>query len=511
MARSRSFGGALAPILHQSLHPSSFLTGSVAGAAIAGLVFFAAAAGLPEAGGILAMSVISVVVVRIAVNSAYGREMGGLFESSGGSWPEVFVAAFRMVVLNLVWAIPFGIVASGMGSVAGGPPTGPAVLLLFAAALVPPLSLILAVGTDSVVAALSPETWRALFSGRADELVTMLAVFVGGLLSTVGAGVVLAAGFGSGDPRIFLFFVLVGTAWGLGVSLHLLGRLVGGFLRTTDDEIGDEAPKAPSAPVGVSGPVEFHPTAFGSTEESGAVPIVRGAAGREDAAHAGANAEGVAQVESVLASLAERPAAVAPVEAERRERLEDRESLIGRLRANERLESEDVEAALGDAESMQGVFGPHPQVLARIAVLAHRLERDDALDAARRAADAARVVSNAGVLADLFEEFGEELRALDLAAAERQRMAASLATREHHDKAIELYAALLEEPEARLPAVKALVKLAEQGLRTEEGAERALRIYEVIEAGWPEHPFAEFIDRGRDEARRRLERTVQGG
>jgi hypothetical protein len=207
---------------------------------------------------------------------------------------------------------------------------------------------------------------------------------------------------------------------------------------------------------------------------------------------------------SPVATLSRPVTAVAELEPEAPES----ESVLGRLRANLHIEEDDRDLALEDAEYLVGKFGPHPMVLSRVAVLQHRLGHGAAEQTARRAVDAARAVNNMGVLADLYEEFRSDMPAVGLTDVEHQRMAASLAMRGHFEPAIDLYDSILAQTSQSLPVVKAMIQLAEDGLRTDQGAERALRIYEVVEARWSDHPFVDFVDRGREEARRRRERTA---
>lgn len=502
MSRHRSFAGALGPLVLDSLHPKSFLTGCAAFAVAAGLGVACRELGVPQAAAILWMAVASLVLVRIAINSAWGHECGGLFENSGGNWGEAFAVAGRMILLNLVWAIPVGLAFAGWSQgLPGLPLGGPLVLLLLGPVLLPPFTLLLSVGAPSIGAAMSPATWQSLFGGRQDDLLTVMVVSVGGFFASAACAAILAIGFASGSFQFAVFVLLVAGTWSLGATLNLLGRAAGSFLRNADagDAAWNEPAPAPTRPI------DFDPTPRGSTEDSGAVSPF-GVLASPSAPHAAPGP--IATRAGTFAP--QRPVAggepwSAAVDAESKAAAPDADSLLDRLRANARIEEDDRDLALDDAQHLIGKFGPHPQVLARVAVLEHRLGHEVAIETAQRAAEAARLVNNAGVLADLYEEFRD---GLELTEIERQRMAQSLATRGHYDAAIDLYDSMLAETPDSLPVVKAMIKLAEEGLRSDEGAERALRIYDIIESRWTDHPFLEFVDRGREEVRRRLERAV---
>lgn len=504
MSRDQTFAGALAPLVVDSMGPKSFLSGAVVLGGMVAVGVLCRTAGLPQAAVPLWVAVGSIAVARIALNSAFGSLPGGLFESTGGSWAEVLQAAARMILLNLVWALPVGLAFAGWThGLRGLPVAGPELLLLLGAMAVPPLAAVIGAGSGSVAAAFAPAGWRALLAGRGADLMTLWVVCTGGALSTFAGATILAVALGRDSMTFGLFVMMAAGAWALGVTLHLYGRTVGGFLRTAHvQEVA--APASPSVPPRL---IDFDPTPYGSSEDSGAVSPF-GALGPTASPLSVPDPLPVA----VPSRHAPRPAldvahSSVALATEVTEGV-DLDSVSGRLRANARIEDDDRDLALEDAEHLVGKFGPHPQVLARVAVLKHRLRHEDALDAARRAADAARVVNNAGVLADLYEEFRAALDALELTEIERQRMAASLATRDHFPAAIDLYDSILGQNPQNLPVVKAMIKLAEDGLRSEEGAERALRLYGVIESRWPDHPFVEFVDRGREEVRRKLERAA---
>jgi hypothetical protein len=119
----------------------------------------------------------------------------------------------------------------------------------------------------------------------------------------------------------------------------------------------------------------------------------------------------------------------------------------------------------------------------------------------------ARSVGNYGVLADLYEAFGDELEALDFELHERMRMAQSLATRGHFPAALFLYAQIFDEHAGYMPAVKELIQLSDNCLRQDSLLETALEIYNLLDRSCPGHPFEEYTEQGREEAQRRLARA----
>lgn len=477
MSASRRFGGEMTEILALSVRPVSFVPGLFLVVASGLIGYLGLEAGTPEILVPLWMAFGAVVVVRFAMNAAYGDPAGGLFDTSGGPWSEVVLRAARMAILNLTWALPVGWVLSGVAKASAGMdpsqmPPHLSVLLFFAVGLIPPLVLILSVGCDSFVESLQPSTWSRLFAGRADELLAMFAIFIGGVSATTLGALILAYGIGGNHQNAFLGLLLVSMAWGLGTTHALLGRLVGGFLRAHGDEADFEF--APDGGPGLDAPDDEPFTPF-------------------DPDALGAEGTGFQHLQ------------VDP-DGERAARMAETDSLLGRLRANEHIEDDDVFLAHEDAVSLEATFGPHPQVLARVAILAHKCERDDAVDAGQRAAEAALKVSNRGVLADLFEEFGAALAGA-WPSEEIPHMAASLAARDRHEAALSLYAEGLVTADKPLPVVKAMIQWADDLLKSEATAEIALRVYDTLEENQPEHPFADFVERGRQLAERKLQRV----
>lgn len=474
MSAARRFGGELTEILANSMRPAAFVPGSVL-VVVSGLIgYFGLEAGVPEVVVPLWMAVGTVALMRYALNATHGSFYGGLFDVSGGSWAEVFPRAARMAALNLTWAIPIGLVLRSMRdgetSVMGGPvlPSHFATLLLLAVAAIPPFVLVLSVATDRFADAISPATWSRVFGGRGRELLAIYAVFIGGVSATLLGALVVSWGLGGFDQKVFFFLLLVTTAWGMGVTHALLGRLVGGFLRTADggagfDSIVDDGPDDPFVPIDLE-----------SLGGDASIPAYE---------HVAADPEG-----------------------ERAVRMAEQDSLLGRLKANEHIEDDDVLLAHEDALLLEKQFGPHPQVLARIAVLARRAEQEDSVEAGRRAVEAALKVSNRGVLADLYEAFGDTLGDDVWPEEELVHMAGSLAARQRDDGALDLYGRALQRADAPLPIVKAMIQWADGLLRSETTAQTAVRVYDVLDAHQPDHPFAEFVERGRQVAERKLER-----
>jgi len=481
MSAAQRFGGEMTEILVHSMRPTSFVPGSMIVLASGVIGYLGLEFQLPEVVVPSWMAVGTLFVVRFALNATYGDPRGGAFDTSGGPWTEVVGRALRMAILNLTWAIPVGFVLSALARATaamnpGELPPSPLVLLLFAVGFVPPLVLVLVIATDSFAEALSPATWRRVFGGRSSELLAMFAVFIGGVAATTLGALILAYGIGGTHGALFFFVLMATLAWGMGVTHALLGGLVGGFLRAEGGEIEDGSLLDGASPV--AGPAGPLPDVM---PDDGFVPI----------------------------DLSEMTPAFEHIEAhpqgDKAVRMADTDSLLGRLKANEHIEDDDVLLAHEDAVQMETVFGPHPQVLARIAILARRTEAEDALDAGLRAVEAARRVSNRGVLADLSEEFGESLEG-EWTADECVHMAASLAARDRIESALELYKRALASVEKPLPVVKAMIQWADTLLRHESTAESALRIYDALEQACPEHPFEDFVERGRQLAERKLQR-----
>jgi len=67
-----------------------------------------------------------------------------------------------------------------------------------------------------------------------------------------------------------------------------------------------------------------------------------------------------------------------------------------------------------------------------------------------------------------------------------------------------IYRRLLRGDPAALPPVKGLLQIADTYLKKAETMAKALEIYDELDSIAPQHPFDEYVEQGREQARRRL-------
>lgn len=238
-AKRGPYGGEAAAILWSSFSPYAGMVGLTAALVLFGLGRLFAGGAVERVVPLLLFAAAMLFVVRIALQSAFGRHDAGLFRNDGSTWFEAFLALGRVLTLNLVWLLPaMLVVRDPQRLVLGAPnyqPGGPAAaapLLLIAFAVLPPIFLITSVAATRFSDIFSPEHWRTTFRGRAQDVLMLMSVSLGGVLT--GSGMVYAMAFGLGNGRLRAMIAL-GVLAGLycfGMVLLLVGRLVGGFVRT---------------------------------------------------------------------------------------------------------------------------------------------------------------------------------------------------------------------------------------------------------------------------------------
>jgi tetratricopeptide (TPR) repeat protein len=183
------------------------------------------------------------------------------------------------------------------------------------------------------------------------------------------------------------------------------------------------------------------------------------------------------------------------------------ESVLDTLKANERVAEQEPARALHEMRDFLEKRGPHPQLLCRIAVLEQRLGQPEALRTAQEATRLALSVGNVPAMSELLVPFGEQWDELGVDPENWLKLANSQRGTGRTEIARRIYRRLLREDPRSLPAVKGLLQIADTYLKKAETTSRALEVFDELEDLAPQHPFDEYVEQGREEARRRLAPT----
>lgn len=523
MVHKRRFGGEAGEILSASLHPSAFFTGATVGGMVLLLGWFLLQSGAARALPLVLQGLLSLILVRVALNSLLGTADGGVFASSGSTWGESVAATARLFLLNLVWSLPAVIVlrapqALGLGAGEIGPAQAG---LLLGLAVLPALFLIAAVAARSVSDLLDPAFWRALFAGRVGDVVTLYGIFLGGLTLAGMGSMLVATALGAGQPRWTFFLMLVAGSYSAGVFLLLLGRLVGGFVQGAEADAGarDGLPELDSPladhplgdPVGGSS-VSGHRSAgskesFASAREDASPRPGVSSTQLSDAAAAEGGptaAWDAVLAEDVPAADASSSRRITPVAADGEPRRVPRTE---RLRANARRAEEDPEGALDEVERWIEQEGPHPLFLIRRSQL--RLQRGDGDEAGLgEAIEAARRTGAVGALADLYLADPERFEDEGFEKGDPLKMAEALLAHRRPADAARLFLRELKDDPGSLAAVKGIIGIADRALERDHEIELTLQLLDDLDAAAPDHGFGDYVAGLREDAERRLARAT---
>ena len=290
-AFSRVSGG----IVLESFSIISLFTGLLA-ALPAGFLLLIGPSGPRSAGVGATVSVVwgitvLVFVSRFAQLGIAGDSEGGLFSEMAGPWSGTFLAAARLFVLWVVWALPLVAWAFLKGEpeapAAGFPGLG---FALLAAPRIPVLlgiwaglGMVLSFAFVAVAAAapgfgdlFSPGLWRTLFAGRIGELFVAIAGTYGPPVTFLALVLPFLIALVPLNPKAALTGMTLFLVYPLGMVLTLQGKLCGAFAAASLVEEGDAAetlevvPSAEAhATVGVA-PAPVH-TATPAVEAPGPV------------------------------------------------------------------------------------------------------------------------------------------------------------------------------------------------------------------------------------------------
>ncbi len=180
------------------------------------------------------------------------------------------------------------------------------------------------------------------------------------------------------------------------------------------------------------------------------------------------------------------------------------ESVMDTLKANEHVAGENPRRALEEMQEFLAARGPHPQLLSRIATLQRLVGDPESLLTAREASQLALSLGNVPAVSELLVPFAEQWDELGIDPDHWLRLGHSQRSTGRLDIARRIYRRLLREDPGTLPAVKGLLQIADLYLKKTETTTTALEIYDELETLAPQHPFDEYVEQGRDQARRRM-------
>ena len=285
-AFSRVSGG----IVLESFSIISLFTGLLA-ALPAGFLLLIGPSGPRSAGVGATVSVVwgitvLVFVSRFAQLGIAGDSEGGLFSEMAGPWSGTFLAAARLFVLWVVWALPLVAWAFLKGEpeapAAGFPGLG---FALLAAPRIPVLlgiwaglGMVLSFAFVAVAAAapgfgdlFSPGLWRTLFAGRIGELFVAIAGTYGPPVSVLVVFFPLLVALVPLNPKGALTGTIPFFIYAVGMVLSLQGKLCGAYAAASvveEGEVSESFAVAPpaeayAAAAAPASPVPVHTAAPG--------------------------------------------------------------------------------------------------------------------------------------------------------------------------------------------------------------------------------------------------------
>lgn len=534
------FGGVLGRVLRDSMSVGTAITGVVLGLVllVSGFVFgLVGGAGL---GMLFGQILVAVALARFALNGMAGESAGTIFSTAGGSWPMAMAVAGRYLVLNLIWIAPllillFSLISAAVGTVAlggghaasgstvvpeGAPPRSGAglgaagslplslpvltvlssktfiaalTLLIIGTAILPPVFLIVAVRSERFGQIFSTVLWSNTFSGRLGDLYAIYVVHGGalGMLFVLAIPALLLT-FAAGK-EIGLFCLGIGSAYGGGLAITLLGRLCGFFA------FGDEQPGPLFAMAPAGGPV--HGPAGGRPGKPRPPEVFGSPASSEVHAGSGAAAPaaGVPAVASADAppEAAGDPSGAAPFPDLSQEIAEARKHF-----------ETDAPATIERLMTLREEHPGHPQVLHAAAVCLYKAGRTpEAVLVAREAVPACLDRGHAVLAAEVFATLWKQAKEMELQHDQIDAIAGVLMKTGDHARAITAYGLALQMDHGDRKAIKGLLQLADHKMHREGRPKDAARIYTFLLQYAVGTPFVEDIRLGLADAEARLSRA----
>lgn len=505
-----AFGGISGRILREAVSGSAVLTGGTL-VLVTGLGgFILHRLGSEGADAVFAQLVLSLVLVRFALNGRFGEWGGTLFSERGGSWLEVAAVTGRYLALTAVWFAPVYLLGwrpDGVGRAAAGLMMGMGgtrilaltLVALAATALTPPVFLIASVGAENFAETFHPSHWRRLFAGRMHDLFLIYVVYLGalGMVAALAVPPLLVLGIRHPNPALML--ALGVFAFTVGLSASLLGRLCGFF---SAFEGGGEAASTP----GGADPVPGAPVSAGP--EAPAPLLPEEAAGPSRGAPPTAPVPPAPDGDNRAAAPPSTPPTFHLVEGGKphtpsgRGPLLDARGRVEELTARFRTEPR---GAVDGLEELRRDYAPNPLVLHAITLLRQRAgDKEGSFEIAPEALALCLDRGAIRLAAEIYathlyrgEEF-ELSRDQVLAIAEELR-------RDHMLAAAETaYLRVLDRDREERRAVKGLLQVADGYLHHAPNFPEAHRLYGLLLERCPDSPLAMFMREGLAEAERRM-------
>lgn len=484
-SRVSSYGGVAGRVLRESTSIFSITAAIAVGAMTIGLSFLAGLLGAPKLLMFLIQLLLAVVLAKTARATAAGDFGGALLSERGGGWSDALPTAGRYVALSFAWLVPLFLFGGDFLNPASlRAPTAPLFAFLFISLATPPVFLIVALTADEIAEVFMPRHWATAFRGRAEDLVVVFAVYLGGLtvsafLAIVPAILLLARSPGSG-----VMMLAIAGAFVLGLAVLLLGRLCGSFVLTHGQEMEWMAPpprrEPPLLATMVSPPGRSAPPA--RVPPPLAPPVLASAA----------------TVAIPLAAVA--PAAAPPIVGPKRMLLD----LPERLEEAWRRFAADPRSGIALVEEMRAsAMSASPQLLHALLLMRHQSGDDDgALALAPEALSVILSKGNVRLAAEVYRVLQRHVDALGFDREQLLSIAISLFEMDDWKTAANAFAHVLRRDASEVRAIKGMMQVADAMLRRTETVADARRLYDYLLESCPNSPLRELMREGQDKASR---------
>jgi len=415
--------------------------------------------------------VIALALARFVINGQYGEWEGSIISGAGGPWSTVLTVAVRYMTLTLVWLAP--LLLLGLRPQAFAAPTmvdGKSFALFFLyfmfTVLSPPVLLIASVTAENFGELFSTDYWKALFNGRAADLVAIYAVYTGGMaMALVVCLPVVVLGFAA-KLELGVFLLGVAVCFMLGVSLNLLGRLCGFFA------LGDIA--APPPAIAQPVPSEPPPTVPLRSSRPAADPLL------------------AAIVKPAASATKKKPPLL---------------DAVKRIQPIMDRAERDTTGAIRALEDLYDSYAPHPQVIWGLCVC--RARSGDTEKAIRLAGEALPLCFDRGhthLAADIYKELRAHVKRLDLDREKILAIAAALASKDDLGPAGEAYSSVICKDSTEMRAIKGLLQIGQTLLDRASHPEAAVKVFRFLRDRCGASPLGEFIEQGLEQAERAEEK-----